>query len=303
MLSRGEIEERARALFGEPNRRLSTRRELRFGTNGSVAVQIDGPQAGLWYSFEALRGGTLLRDGEAPDLPASSRPRSSSLLTWDSDSAERFHRITDRELCRVEDAFTRAPALRTIPLAPAHQYLLSRGIDRWPEHSVKGWSRAGIVYLARTASGDVLACQALPLTPDGRKDGAYWPDGVRKRTYAACRGWHNFAAVRFPGRGEPILCEGVETAASVWLATGRPVCACLGQAGLRALRIGRRLTIARDGDEPGSAADRTLAETLRIRRGLGQRVRVGSPPVGLDFNDVHQMQGLDAVRQLIRGAQ
>lgn len=47
----------ARRVLGEPNPKLSTRNELRFGRNGSVAVEIAGDKAGTWYDHENSRGG------------------------------------------------------------------------------------------------------------------------------------------------------------------------------------------------------------------------------------------------------
>jgi hypothetical protein len=50
----GEI---AKRILGSPNRALSTRSQLRFGTNGSVAVDIDGAKAGTWFDHEIGKGG------------------------------------------------------------------------------------------------------------------------------------------------------------------------------------------------------------------------------------------------------
>jgi putative DNA primase/helicase len=50
----------ARALLGEPNQHLSTKSQLRFGTHGSVAVEIKGRKAGTWFDHEAGTGGGLL---------------------------------------------------------------------------------------------------------------------------------------------------------------------------------------------------------------------------------------------------
>jgi Toprim domain len=47
------------ALLGEPNRRLCSKQEFRFGTKGSVAVAIGGPKAGYWYDHENGEGGDL----------------------------------------------------------------------------------------------------------------------------------------------------------------------------------------------------------------------------------------------------
>src|SRR5687768_9147035 len=51
------IADLARALLGEPNPALSTKAQLRFGSKGSVAVEIDGPEAGKWFDHEAGVGG------------------------------------------------------------------------------------------------------------------------------------------------------------------------------------------------------------------------------------------------------
>ncbi len=47
----------ARFLYGEPNRRMSNRRELRFGRKGSLAVMIAGPKAGSWCNHETSESG------------------------------------------------------------------------------------------------------------------------------------------------------------------------------------------------------------------------------------------------------
>ena len=47
----------ARRLLGLPNERLSTSNQLRFGTNGSVAVEIAGLKRGQWFDHEHQIGG------------------------------------------------------------------------------------------------------------------------------------------------------------------------------------------------------------------------------------------------------
>jgi len=51
------IADLARELLGEPNRELSSAQSLRFGTKGSVAVEIDGTNKGPWYDHEHGAGG------------------------------------------------------------------------------------------------------------------------------------------------------------------------------------------------------------------------------------------------------
>jgi predicted P-loop ATPase len=50
----GEI---ARHLLGPPNDRLSSDHQLRFGTNGSIAVEIAGEKKGTWFDHESGVGG------------------------------------------------------------------------------------------------------------------------------------------------------------------------------------------------------------------------------------------------------
>lgn len=54
------IEEVAKALYGEPNKRLSTKDELRFGSNGSLRVSIAGDHRGTWRDHEGDAGGGVL---------------------------------------------------------------------------------------------------------------------------------------------------------------------------------------------------------------------------------------------------
>lgn len=50
----------AERLLGEPNARLSSQTELRFGSNGSLRVSIGGPNKGTWRNHEEQVGGGVL---------------------------------------------------------------------------------------------------------------------------------------------------------------------------------------------------------------------------------------------------
>jgi Toprim domain-containing protein len=50
----------AEGLLGSPNRRLSNRRTLRWGTRGSLVLNLVGRRAGKWRSFETGERGDLL---------------------------------------------------------------------------------------------------------------------------------------------------------------------------------------------------------------------------------------------------
>jgi hypothetical protein len=50
----------AQAYLGQPNSALSTKRELRFGRQGSLAVVIAGPKSGLWHDHSDDSGGDMI---------------------------------------------------------------------------------------------------------------------------------------------------------------------------------------------------------------------------------------------------
>jgi hypothetical protein len=57
------MEPTARILLGEPNKRLSKPAELRFGTHGSMAINL---KKGTFYDHENGRGGLLRARAQEP---------------------------------------------------------------------------------------------------------------------------------------------------------------------------------------------------------------------------------------------
>ena len=54
------IAEIARLLYGEPNPDLSTKKQLRYGSNGSLAIEIVGAKRWSWFDHEQKIGGGSL---------------------------------------------------------------------------------------------------------------------------------------------------------------------------------------------------------------------------------------------------
>ena len=102
------------------------------------------------------------------------------------------------------------------------------------------------------------AVQQIYLTSDGRKA----PVKVQKRTNKARDDWSDLAAVRLPGSRADRPAEGVETALSVWQATGYETWACLGISNIARAPVpdGVPIVVARDGDEAGSKADQQIRQ-------------------------------------------
>lgn len=126
----------------------------------------------------------------------------------------------------------------------------------------------------------------------GTKSGCYW------------------ATAKLPAQGRIVLAEGVATALSIAEALGEPVAAALSVGNLaaaaktiRQLSPGAEIVIAadlrKDADEPHP-------EAVKAARDIGCALALPSfkarPADATDFNDLHQAQGLEAVRRGIRAA-
>ncbi len=224
------------ALLGSPNRELSSQQQLRFGTKGSVAVEIAGKDAGRWYDHEAGTGGAgleLIRHHLGLDeKPAWDWARhwlgeEAMPASWTAkpDTTPPLGTAKPVETTDAERATKVAEIVRQTESpngTPVHAYLRGRGIAIQPPDCIRFRQNAygsygAMVALATDAAGEVLAIQQVYLTAEGRKA----PLNPVKRTNKAVEGWGERSAVRLPGREPLVLCEGVETALSVWQATGR----------------------------------------------------------------------------------
>lgn len=362
----------ARALLGEPNRALSSAQQLRFGTHGSVAVEIGGDTAGRWYDHEQDVGGDGLElvkhqrrvvNGEALDWarrwlglpPAANRSRKRSAAETIAAAAVNDDGPDQAPGPQAEDVVPATPASADLPAdeppvtveantVPTSQEPSARSGRKADEDAKRAAKVAAIVAdsenphgtrvetylrgcaivqtplpasirylrnaynhygamvaLATDDRGQVHGLQLIYLTEDGRKA----PLKVQKRTNKAHDNWSDVSAVRLPGKPPIVLCEGVETALSVWQATGQESWACLGISnfGRAPLPEDAPVIIARDGDEPNSKADQQLRQAATILRERGHDVSVAEPPPGQDFNDILQADGDDAVRMLLAATQ
>lgn len=317
-----QIVELATALLGEPNRRHSTTQQLRFGSKGSLAVEIKGEHAGRWYDFEAGVGGAGLeliqhqkelnkidaRDWAWNWLRVSPTKYSSAM----EPAAPANPALNSPELKVVPDA-ERAEKVAAIvaqaadPVSsPVLPYLRSRGITMALPNCIRYRPKAfgeygAMVALATDAAGEVLAVQQVYLSPDGNKA----PVKVVKRTNKVIDGWASRAAVRLPGNAPLVLCEGIETALSIWQATGQEVWACLGISNIGCAPVADKgvVIIARDGDPAGSPAEVQMLRAFTSLADRGSAVMIATPPNGQDFNDVLICEGNDAVRSRINAAE
>ncbi|MEJ0020707.1 MAG: toprim domain-containing protein [Acetobacteraceae bacterium] len=328
---RARIDDLARALLGDPNKAMSSKRELRFGSKGALCVWIAGPKRGGWADFSGDAKGSplgLIRfaqgcefwpavtwarawlgwpddDGNVPDAPAPrpEPPPADEAPVDDAADAERRAEIARRFW---HDS---GPVRGTV----GERYLIdvrkipapSRG---WPEAVRFHRNTRSLILAATTADDTVRAVQMVRLTPSARvvqrEDG-----GKLKITRGSFAG----VAVRLPSHqaaGALLLAEGPETGLSVWRATGCEtwvLCGSMSRIDAGMLPRGRMVIVCADDDllnhpDPRKlAAARALAKAVQAWRAAGVWLAVATPSVERrqdksDFNDLLQASGLAAVR-------
>jgi putative DNA primase/helicase len=230
-----------------------------------------------------------------------SRDGSLSQAEWDS--VRRRWQEADRERERTEKerhAKARKTAAwilsRSKPADGLHPYLQRKGVKVFGD--VREW-RGALVLPLRDANGELHSLQFI---------GA---DGVKKflagGRIAGC-----FFTVGEKPDGPLVIVEGCATGASVHEATGFATVGAMNAGNLlaasKALREkfpSREIIVAGDNDQftngnPGLSKAREAAKAIGALLAVPQFADVTTKPT--DFNDLHQLQGLDAVKTQIQSA-
>ena len=301
----------AEALLGEPNARLSTARELRFGNHGSLAVHVAGERAGTWRDFEGNAGGGVLalvmrerggserealawlRDagfiGESGEkrrangndfrAPASSRRTGSAPNSKPRDTTGAARRVWDatRPLAgTIAERYLHARGVGHVAVAPSLRFSPAL----W--HREAGQSFPAIVAGIQDVHGAFRGAHRIWLAPDGSDKANV--DPVKKSLGSTAGG-----AVRLDGAeasGGPLLVgEGIESTAAAMVLFDLPGWAGIATSGLTAIELPEHVidvVIAADRDAGGLQAAAALARRLEAE---GRDVEIRLPRKG-DFNDV-----------------
>ena len=306
----------AEALLGEPNARLSTARELRYGTHGSLAVHVGGEHSGTFRDHEADAGGGVLalvvRERGGTEREAMAWLHDAGLLDGagglradnelagrDAPSKGRYRgdsapapsskpRDTTGAARRVWDA--------TRPLAGtiAERYLHARGVGHVAVAPSLRFSPAlthpqapgrfpCLVAGVQDVRGGFLAVHRIYLDRSGA--GKANVDPVKASLGSTAGG-----AVRLaePSGGPLLVGEGIESTAAAMVLFDLPGWAGIATSGLTAIELPehvRDVVIAadKDFDGAGQLAAAALAERLEAE---GREVEIQLPPFVGDWNDV-----------------
>jgi putative DNA primase/helicase len=149
----GRAADVATALLGEPNRAMSSKREMRFGRHGSLSFVVDGPKAGMWHDHQVGTGGDIL-----------------SLILRERGSGF-------RDAVRLAEEFVGQAARQTAPPPrPAASPDTSPDAQRNTRVAMEIWRQA--TPIAGTDAALYLAGRGLEVPPD--------IDGPTLRFHASC---------------------------------------------------------------------------------------------------------------------
>ncbi len=317
------LEGLAEQLLGVPTIRHP--RTLRWGTKGSLSLELAGTKRGAWHDHEAGVGGgpfQLIQHARSCSLTAAilwakewagdptGRDFAAAQPRPGSDKAQRDAADTADQAARISAA--RRMWRQSVPITGtvAETYLIEiRAIpcpaSGWPQSAVRFHATTNsLIVAATTADGEVQAVQRVRLTADGHKV-AGTPANPTKITNGVLAG----AIVRLPGdaAGPVIVAEGPESGLSCWSGANYETWISLGSLSNITPPAGRVTILARDDDKEWSPADRALRKAVAAWRAAGFTVKIATPWLARrgdksDLNDTMKAGGTDAVRVRIMAA-
>jgi putative DNA primase/helicase len=297
----GMAEQIVRSFLGEPNRHLSTKRQLRWGQKGSLKLDLTGPFKGLWFDYENDVGGDIISFlkeqlgcsiGEAIDEALTYLGPSWSSSTAPPRSRPVEPKPEEDDAARIDQALGIWSEVQSLRGSLAEQYLAGRGIQV-PDEALEvlgfhprcpfGKTRTAPALVALVQdiiTGEVVAIHRRELTLDGNKAGTWL--GLGPKSGGVIR-------LAQPCNGELAIGEGIETClAGMQLGSG-PAWSVIDAGGMTAFpvldHVGR-LTIMADNDVSGTG-QRAAAACRDRWAAAGKAVRCVTPEQpGQDFNDV-----------------
>ena len=320
-----KVESIAGDLLGEPNKRLSNGRELRYGEHGKIAVRIRGEKAGMWHDFSNDKGGDLfslvthVRGGNFKTAAEYLRgvigmENTGNLqLVYDHNSSNKYasyqkakkfeEKLEKQKLKVISNLQVRAKEINHHNVA--YRYLREeRNITCDLGSDIKtagvyergvGKSFPALIAFARDESGNIT--EGLQILLDS-KTGDKAEVDIPKKSFGRISG--SFVEVANPEKANiTIIAEGLETALSVKQALSehsekkgnteavRILCS-LGISNIKNYRAreGEKIIIAADNDGHDSTTHKTIENARLELSSKGAFVEIVRPIKVGDFNDI-----------------
>jgi hypothetical protein len=315
-----QFESLAHHLLGEPNRKLSSANNLRYGSKGSLSINI---QKGLWHNFETGEKGNVLQlismqmgFSDFKETIAYAKeylkykgrtPNITNLKTV----KEAMHKESNNKKFYAEKLVKQS---QIIEGTLAEIYLKNhRGITQYqgadvrflPKittlHNNKKMQVPALLCVGRDDDGTINHVQVIRLdAKSGDKDKL---STISKQTYGAINGMG--IELNNKGQGDTTyIAEGVETGlALVETEKNARVLALLSKSNFSNVNLNQlqhHVVICLDNDGKKTFADNLIFKAIERLELAGKKVSLIIPDkVGTDFNDVLKSHGALGVKKLM----
>jgi len=319
------IEELAQTLLGDPNKKLSDRSQLRFGSKGSVSVNL---RTGQWYSHEAGKGGgafELIKSELGMKNFNDVMEYAKKFVNYHPDIQHQVvkNSVTSTKKRDVEDKarktqmkdYANTLFSKSVPLQKTlgEVYLKThRGLSNIDQadirylntisgyHNDKKIVTPAIVAFAKDNKGKINHVQVIRLDHNGRKNKDV---SLAKQTYGSIKG-HAVELNKKSTEKVTYLAEGIETGLSVLSANRKAqVLAVLGKsnfANIDLSKLADKVVLCLDNDGIRSISDKTINDAITRIESSGKEVRVVMPKIHkYDFNDVLMKQGHNELKNQV----
>jgi len=316
-----QAEKVIKSLLGEPNASLSSKKEYRYGTKGSLSFCLDGEKRGTWYNFETMDKGNLLHLIQHElGLDFKSSLKYAVELTGNMISEHRFtvnkkpesnQKKTKPETSKTYDYALRL-ARESKPIAGtlAERYLNEvRGIQDTSGHDIRFHpgvytsetetrkNRPSLISIARNADNKIACVEAIYLDDITAKKAVM---GIKSKKSLGSK---NGAGVIL-NHGDlkdsiTYITEGVETGLSVRDAVKHErVITTMGKSSLPNIDMGlltNKVVLCLDNDGKAIEKDKAILDVISKLQQHGKEVIIAMPFRQGDFNDVERTNGIHGV--------
>lgn len=290
-----------RRLLGEPNAQLSKAAELRFGSHGSLSVDLE---KGVWHDHETGAGGGVLdlivHKGEALDREGAAR--------WLKQEGFVAQAVAPTPASNPEGAARKLAQIRADfrsgdEAQPGHDYIIRkegkpdglrvvswplRGWSKFKDHSLEGWLMVPAFHDVGNA-GDVMSIQFIG------------PNNGQKLNAPVPIKGYTFTVGELKQGEKAFIVEGIGHAWSMNTVTGGAAVVSFSASNIEVVAA----AVQAAGAIPVIVPDRGKeADAARIaaRLGCGYAPLPADLADGADVNDLHLVRGDDAVRAAVAAA-
>jgi conjugative transfer relaxase protein TraI len=317
----------AQSLLGTPNTTLSSKKEMRYGSKGSLSICLIGDKRGTWFNFETGEKGNLLHLIQASlNLDFKSSLEYAAKMTGD-DLKEMVQSTLQKissppEKTDDKPSKTQRYALQlskeSTPIAGtlAEIYLKeTRGINNVSGQDIRFHAKVftgkdemikympALLCIARNKEQQVQSVQAIYLDKNTSSKAEL---DVQKKTFGAIAGTGVMINKGMTQNAVTYITEGVETGLSVRDAVqNERVIAVLGKQNMVSIDINlltNKVVLCLDNDGKPIHDDKLLHQTIERLKLHGKAVEIALPNKKGDFNDVSKSHGVSGVIDILNKA-